>query len=133
MMSNCYYISKQVVFLFCLALFLNGCSTIKTFNNWESYPPAPTVYAGTRQNIQDITHTKGYYHLFPHNLVVILGVLDLPFSFLADTVLLPYTIPTALIYQPNQKPESQPQKHQPRELPHSDVDSTNKRNPFLKD
>lgn len=51
-------------------------------NTFEAEPPNK-VYIGVRQDLTEWTLIHG-------------GFLDLPFSFIADTILLPYTIPKTI-------------------------------------
>jgi uncharacterized protein YceK len=64
-----------------LALALSGCATMA--NTFEAEPPNK-VYVGVRQDLTGWTFIHG-------------GFLDLPFSFVADTILLPYTIPKTIV------------------------------------
>jgi uncharacterized protein YceK len=63
-----------------LALALSGCATMA--GTFEAEPPNK-IYIGVRQDLTEWTLIHG-------------GFLDLPFSFIADTILLPYTIPKTI-------------------------------------
>lgn len=63
-----------------LALALSGCGTLA--NTFED-EPKNKIYVGVRQDLTEWTFIHG-------------GFLDLPFSFVADTILLPYTVPKTI-------------------------------------
>jgi uncharacterized protein YceK len=63
-----------------LALALSGCATTVTVFEED---PDNLVYSGARRDLDGWVFIHG-------------GFLDLPFSFVADTVLLPYTIPRTI-------------------------------------
>ncbi|MBE9557747.1 MAG: YceK/YidQ family lipoprotein, partial [Proteobacteria bacterium] len=60
-----------------LALALSGCATTVTVFEED---PDNLVYSGTRRDLDGWAFAHG-------------GFIDLPFSFVFDTILLPYTIP----------------------------------------
>lgn len=62
------------------ALALSGCGTLA--NTFEE-EPKNKIYVGVRQDLTGWTFAHG-------------GFIDLPFSFVADTILLPYTIPKTI-------------------------------------
>jgi uncharacterized protein YceK len=74
-------------------LFASGCATVQTMAHTEL--GSPKVYSGTRLNISAIRHDASGVDRFKveppqHPLI------DLPFSFVLDTVLLfPVTLPAA--------------------------------------
>ena len=63
-----------------LTLALSGCATGYTVFEEDH---KNLVYSGTRQDLNGWVFIHG-------------GILDLPFSFIADTILLPYTIPRTI-------------------------------------
>lgn len=81
-----------------LGLFCPGCGTLitqidgplfapgeKAFD-WDEKPASP-IYSGTRLSLGGALKSDAYYVWW----------IDLPFSFVADTALLPLTVPQALI------------------------------------
>ena len=85
---------KPLALLACLALpLLAGCGTLA--NTFEE-ETRNKVYAGVRADFGEWTFAHG-------------GFLDLPFSFVLDTVLLPYTIPKTIAnYAAGDKPRPGP-------------------------
>jgi len=85
--------------LFCICIILSqGCGTISTLSSndsTESY--SQYVYSGTHYDIELIKdchptdHTPGLLKVFP--------VIDVPFSCILDTVLLPLTFPAEIFYE----------------------------------
>ena len=71
---------KPLALVACLSPALSGCGTLA--NTFEE-EPRNKVYAGVRADLTEWTLLHG-------------GVLDLPFSFVLDTILLPYTIPKTI-------------------------------------
>ena len=71
---------KPLALVACLIPALSGCGTLA--NTFEE-EPRNKVYAGVRADLTEWTLLHG-------------GVLDLPFSFVLDTILLPYTIPKTI-------------------------------------
>jgi uncharacterized protein YceK len=65
----------------------SGCMTIDTQTN-EGYE-GPQVYSGTRRDLSIIPNALLNFSVGG----LLIGVVDLPFSLLADTVILPVTIP----------------------------------------
>jgi uncharacterized protein YceK len=63
-----------------LALALSGCATGVTVFEED---PDNLVYSGARRDLDGWAFAHG-------------GFIDMPFSFVADTVLLPYTIPRTI-------------------------------------
>ena len=73
-----------------LPLLLQGCaSLIATVDN----KPGDKVYAGTRFDAELICEIGAS----PAGILGLFSLADLPFSLALDTVLLPYTVPDALI------------------------------------
>jgi len=69
-------------FILCLlTAFISGCVTIKTVSEAK---PCNKIYSGTVGNLTD-----GWWLM--HSLF-----LDVPFSFVLDTLMLPYTVPKTL-------------------------------------
>jgi uncharacterized protein YceK len=83
--------TSVVPFVFVAAL--AGCSTISTVKERE---PRCKIYSGTRLNFSSSW-------VFVH-----VGLLDWPFSLVADTIALPYTIPKTIrnFEQPDEEWES---------------------------
>lgn len=71
---------KSMTLLACLALALSGCATTITVFEED---PDNLVYSGTRRDLDGWAFLHG-------------GFLDLPFSFVFDTILLPYTVPRTI-------------------------------------
>src|SRR5579884_2721417 len=77
---------KTVTILCLLPLVLCGCGTLATHGNWpateETGPDEPSsgVYRGVRDDCISFSHVQGS----PGGLII----LDLPFSIVADTVML---------------------------------------------
>ncbi len=70
---------------------LDGCGTIRTMPTLASYG-APKIYSGTRLDFHAIRGNESRLREFsasPPNYPII----DIPFSLIADTVILPATIP----------------------------------------
>ena len=80
-MRQCLEAMKLSLF-FLLALSLSSCMSLH--GTFASNKICNRVYIGTRADFRLIL------------LSPILGFLDLPFSFVVDTVLLPYTIPVSI-------------------------------------
>ena len=83
-----------IIAILILILYLTACSTLQTTNHYTRN--SPKLYSGTRMNIDAITQNEDYlvkkYNIVgPEN-----PKLDLPFSFLFDTVILPVVLPVAL-------------------------------------
>ena len=85
--------AKRGIVTLSLTIFLSGCGTITAMKDdgvismgeWDKKPAKAIVYPGLITDvIQTLQHGEWY------------RVLDFPLSFAADTVLLPYTIPSAL-------------------------------------
>lgn len=82
-----------------LALALSGCATMA--NTFEE-EPKNKIYVGVRQDLTGWTFAHG-------------GFIDLPFSFVADTILLPYTIPKTIAnYAAQEDPRPAPEDKHPR-------------------
>ena len=99
-MFKFYRIVKRGVFVFSLSLFLNGCGTMTTIKDggvvgmgeWNEKPEKVIVYPGLVSDVAHVLQHGEWYRM-----------IDFPLSFAADTILLPYTITSALI-ESNQKP-----------------------------
>ncbi len=83
---NKFYIVKIILVCFILSL-LGGCSSI--FNSFGDKETGSRVYIGVRKDIKCIV-SGGHSHL--SGIDKVMAVIDLPFSLVADTILLPYTI-----------------------------------------
>lgn len=75
-------------------MIMGGCSTLQTTAHYTL--GGPKLYSGTRMDIDTINESEEYvlekYNVEgPEN-----PKLDLPFSFILDTVILPVVIPVAL-------------------------------------
>ena len=73
----------------CIALSLQGCATYSTIS--EAKPGSPKIYSGTRLDVHAIEGNEFAQLKFkveppPH------PGLDLPFSFILDTIMLPLTL-----------------------------------------
>ena len=105
---------STTVLLLVLSGYLNGCATI---GRLLEFPEPPQVYGGTRAVFnansfevlfnpfykRDSTYfgeLEGY--LPPHPVVFIFLAVPFVSVLAADTVLLPVTIPTEIIYQPEE-------------------------------
>lgn len=101
-MFKFYRIVKRVVFVCFLTLFLNGCGTITAMKDggvvgmgdWNKKPEKIIVYPGL---MTDVVHVLQYGEWY--------RMIDFPLSFVADTVLLPYTISSTFAEQNIQKAE----------------------------
>jgi uncharacterized protein YceK len=86
-------IAKQGIVTLSLTVFLNGCGTITAMKDdgvismgeWDKKPAKAIVYPGLITDAIQILQYGEWYR-----------VMDFPLSFAADTILLPYTIPSAL-------------------------------------
>lgn len=98
-------------------MYLTGCSTIYTLTEFSNakkennevfcktikylYDDNPVVYSGTYQDIYGYIlfphtcHGEGCFGIIVYPVMLIGGLVDLPLSFVADTLMLPYTIPLA--------------------------------------
>lgn len=82
---------KIIIPTACLALILSGsgCGTMLShFGDCGSTPP-PGVYRGTRF---DAACIAAPFASEPHVELLPLGVLDMPFSLAADTIILPFDV-----------------------------------------
>jgi len=90
-----------------LAVFLGGCGTIVDMSTEQH------IYGGVQNDARMIGHpyvqnSEQEDYFFP---LVLLGILDMPLSFAADTVLLPVTITIALTHTESPaSPSSRPQR-----------------------
>lgn len=73
---------------------LGGCGTIRTMPTLGSYD-APKIYSGTRLDFYAATDNESQLALFnatpPEHAVI-----DIPFSFILDTIILPVLIPVVI-------------------------------------
>ncbi|HBS06848.1 MAG TPA: hypothetical protein DEA96_17895 [Leptospiraceae bacterium] len=88
--------------LFALVSFLSCCFTIVTVSDEVE---TNKIYSGTRANIVIIGSSYDHPH-GPGPMFRYLGVLDFPFSLVADTVILPYTIAYTILAQDFTDPDS---------------------------
>jgi len=75
------------------SLSLGGCATFRTLSTLD--PERPKIYSGTRLDLNVTVGDESWprkFGLEPPRYPVI----DLPFSFILDTVMLPSTIPNAI-------------------------------------
>ena len=94
--------ASRTILVVLLALNLGGCLTI---DRLIRFTEKPQVYGGTRTHIypsvedfnREITFGPGLEFADPVVTRIGWGI-DLPFSFVADTLLLPVTIPLDLLY-----------------------------------
>lgn len=70
----------------------SGCATFGTID--KASPGSPKVYSGTRLDVYAITDNGVALRRFPA-APPRYPLLDLPFCLVADTMLLPLTVPTA--------------------------------------
>ena len=78
-----------------LLCFLPGCFTILT--QIEEAPPGPRLFSGTWNHFKRMASGSADYWS-PAPMLPPWMPLDFPLSLAADIVILPYTIPTQLIY-----------------------------------
>jgi len=84
--------TRNIALVIVSSLLLSGCGTIWALSNNEQWPNQ--IYAGTRASATG--HSTQ---------------LDVPFSLIADTLVLPYTIPRT-IYNFSRSPDAVPGKEQ---------------------
>jgi len=75
-------IKLALVFLFLIAI-LGGCSTVVVHTKVDATPPP---YSGTKIAF---TKTKQSWYKYDLYGAIVLSVFDIPFSFMADTLLYP--------------------------------------------
>jgi uncharacterized protein YceK len=90
-MQSLYFWAGTMMFFL---IIINGCSTLKTTAHYTL--GSPKLYSGTRMDLDTINKSEDYvlkkYNVKgPDN-----PNLDLPFSLLLDTAILPVVIPVAL-------------------------------------
>ncbi len=83
---------KFILWLLVVTIFgLEGCGTIRTMPTLGSYD-APKIYSGTRLDVYAAADDESHLALFsvtpPEHPVI-----DMPFSFILDTIILPVIIP----------------------------------------
>ncbi len=77
---------KSVFLLF--AVLLSSCSTVLTINEGNAYSGVKAdIYS-----VKDTFNTTKPCYLTPHWAVGFLAAIDMPFSAVADTAVLPYTL-----------------------------------------
>ncbi|MBL1274914.1 MAG: YceK/YidQ family lipoprotein [Ectothiorhodospiraceae bacterium] len=82
--------TRIIIFILALQLLLQGCSTVATLSanedNFKCDPPfkIPRAYSGVANDYRFLMGKKYTDEG--------LTILDMPFSFIADTIVLPYTI-----------------------------------------
>jgi uncharacterized protein YceK len=84
--------SKAALLTLVLCLTSTGCATYKTIS--ATGPGKPKVYSGTRLNINAISGDDAGAAKFKVT-PPLYPIVDLPFSFLLDTMMLPATLPIA--------------------------------------
>ena len=77
----------ESAFILCLFFFSSGCMSIAQTMTDENNK----IFIGTRTDIEAITYLGSDEPGWG-----IIGLVDLPFSLVMDTIFLPYTIPDAL-------------------------------------
>lgn len=83
----------------CAALALGGCGTIGSLASPWSYKEPSKIYGGVRNDWSEIGQETGPCRPGP------LLIVDLPFSFALDTLLLPITVCYELFFRPAAPPE----------------------------
>ena len=79
----------------------SGCGSYLRYTNDERLSESPLclpyVYGGVAYDLETISDARkpGLYDFF-NGPFILLGAIDIPFSFVADTVALPVTIPFAI-------------------------------------
>jgi uncharacterized protein YceK len=92
-MFKSFRIAKRSIVVLSLMGFLSGCGTVTAMKDngvvklgeWDKKPAKAIIYPGLMTDVTRIFQYGEWYR-----------VMDFPFSFAADTVVLPYTIPSAL-------------------------------------
>jgi len=92
--------SLHLLFAASALIFVQGCATYVT-HVWPYPSDAPRVYRGTAYDAQRLREAiasteKDETHNDPELriLILVVGPIDLPLSFVADTILLPYDLTT---------------------------------------
>lgn len=99
-MFKFFRITKPSIVMLSSTVFLSGCGTVTAMKDngviklgeWDNKPAKAIIYPGLMTDTMRTLQYGEWYRL-----------LDLPLSFAADTVLLPYTIPSALNDEPDSK------------------------------
>ena len=84
-----------------LSLIITGCSSIGHTFASSSEDEKNLIYIGTRASAYNLTHkleggrSEGWEFLLTP-VVYLIGAIDLPFTMVFDTILLPYTIPVSV-------------------------------------
>ena len=108
--------------IICVAIAFNyGCGTTVTLQNSEKFESL--IYSGVREDYKMLGEFGGDDGFFPQvgRIILFLPInlfflIDLPLSMIADTVMLPYTIPKS------SSEDSPSQTVRPGRLPHPSVD-----------
>jgi len=90
---RCPTVITVIFLLIATSLSLGGCATFRTLSTFD--PERPKIYSGTRLDLNVTVGDESWprkFGLEPPRYPVI----DLPFSFILDTVMLPSTIPNAI-------------------------------------
>lgn len=92
---------RAAVILLIVVLLPVGCGTV----NDASSDGGPRIYGGTRLHLvkltEDSPNDPRVERVFPEPLIVALHVIDFPFSLVADTLILPYSIPHVIFGSAN--------------------------------
>lgn len=98
-------ISIIILIIACFAS--SGCATYMSFCPDVADPNESKVYWGTREWISAYTYPLNEDPKVRSNVeilgVYLFGLVDMPLSFVFDTLLLPYTIPEALVLKSKSK------------------------------
>ena len=78
----------------------SGCTSIYNLSGGGPQFPGPSVYGGTRMNFWVLSQ-EGAIH---GGMQFLLALIDLPLSFVLDTLLLPITIPVEMAQDPPTRP-----------------------------
>jgi uncharacterized protein YceK len=74
--------------IFPACILLSGCSTLLTINSGEPYSGVKCDIEGIKKTFD----TSSAYYILPHWAEGVFSAVDLPFSLVGDTVVLPYTM-----------------------------------------
>ena len=87
-------LKMNTLFLLFLIVSLSGCATLRTVPHYTK--DSPKLYSGTRMDFDALSRDSNYIHGKYHAEAPSKPALDLPFSFMLDTlVLFPVAIPIA--------------------------------------
>lgn len=78
--------------LLCVSIFSTSCSTVHDLRKGHRFERR--VYGGTSMDLEIMSGLGDYYDMgrTAGSMLFVYSIVDLPFSFIADTVVLPYTI-----------------------------------------